>query len=451
MEIIKHVLTISSGETLIGAQTLPQLEQTAMKMFKDIMPKSLVQYESKQKNYIDFYNGHRVLFRPLDDETKSRSLNLTAFMIEEASEVDYSYFVQLKARLRNEKAIEYLLDELGEPKIDFNGEKIVIKDNRVGIVSSNPSLGWIRNEFLLKSNIIQYYDIKYHYYVEPKNKIKGYTSHVVPTKGNTYLPPDFYEEQASGKPAWWVARFLEASFEYAEGMVFPNFMEHVIEPFKIPKHWYSMLSTDFGRRDPFCTLKARIDPLTGIIYIVEEFYKSEQPANVLAEKYLEMYGTIPPGTLIRQPLADPLGDNRDQVSGKSWYGLFSEYGIFFKRGHKDVVSGIMKIYTLMSLGKIKIFNTCVNTVKEGQNYKYAPQELDALHNEDEKPVDKDDHAMSCLRWLCMELYDDFNRMDTTHTHSYNAQRNEKSQEYLPHALRDDDLTNTDSYEWYGQF
>lgn len=364
--------------------------------------------------------------------------------------------MQLKARLRNEKAIKYALNEDGEPKIDFiTGKKIVIEDKRVGIVSTNPDLGWVRNEFLLKSKITQYYGTMYNYYVAPEDLIKDYHSHVVPTKGNTYLPPNFYEEQAAGKPEFWIKRFLEASFEYSEGMVFPDFMANVVDPIRIPEHWYRMIAVDFGRRDPTVFLYTAIDPITGIAYIYDEYYKAEQPANHLAEEYLRRYREIPSGTLIRTPVADPKGDNRDQVSGKSWYGLFGEYGIFFKKGHLDVASGIMKVYTIMSMGKIKIFKTCTNTVKEGINYKYPERDLDDDKNAGEMPLDKDDHAMSCMRWTFMELYDDFNRLQLTGTHSYNDQFNKKSQDFLPHALRDDenqlDYNNTDQYGWYGEF
>lgn len=80
-ETIDHVLITPHGTTLIGAATLPQLEQTAMKEFFEVFPEELIEYHNKQKNYVDTMNGHRVIFRPLDEEQKARSLNLTFFWI----------------------------------------------------------------------------------------------------------------------------------------------------------------------------------------------------------------------------------------------------------------------------------------------------------------------------------------------------------------------------------
>ncbi len=66
-ETIKHVLQTPNGMTLIGAATLPQLEQTAQLEFFRMFPEQLITHYNKQKNYIDTFNGHRVMFRPLDD------------------------------------------------------------------------------------------------------------------------------------------------------------------------------------------------------------------------------------------------------------------------------------------------------------------------------------------------------------------------------------------------
>lgn len=101
METIDHIITTPNGETLIGAATLPQLRSTAMKEFFEIFPAELIESYSKQENTLITKNNHTVYFRPLDDEQKARSLNLTFFWIEEANGVGLSYFIQLQTRLRN--------------------------------------------------------------------------------------------------------------------------------------------------------------------------------------------------------------------------------------------------------------------------------------------------------------------------------------------------------------
>jgi phage terminase large subunit len=67
-EMLRLVLSTPNGTSLIGAATYNQLEQTAQKTFLEMLPQDLIDSRSVQKNYIDLVNGHRILFRSLDDE-----------------------------------------------------------------------------------------------------------------------------------------------------------------------------------------------------------------------------------------------------------------------------------------------------------------------------------------------------------------------------------------------
>jgi phage terminase large subunit len=80
-EIIRHILDTPNGFTLIGCHTVPQLEKTAQKEFFEMFPQELIESWHKQQRELIIINGHTVIFRPLDDEGKIRSLNLTAFWI----------------------------------------------------------------------------------------------------------------------------------------------------------------------------------------------------------------------------------------------------------------------------------------------------------------------------------------------------------------------------------
>src|SRR6185437_13765129 len=108
-----------------------------------VFPEFMVEDYWKQKDMVLCSNGHVVIFRPLDDEGKLRSLNLTSFWIEEASEVKYEIFVQLQTRLRN-KATKY----------------------HQGILTSNPDMGWIKTEFLMKAGRIE--NAEREYYQNPE-------------------------------------------------------------------------------------------------------------------------------------------------------------------------------------------------------------------------------------------------------------------------------------------
>ena len=73
--------------TLIGAETKPQLDQTAKDMFFKVFPDFMIEQYLKQKDMVICKNGHIILFKPLDDEGKLRSLNLTGFWINESVQI----------------------------------------------------------------------------------------------------------------------------------------------------------------------------------------------------------------------------------------------------------------------------------------------------------------------------------------------------------------------------
>lgn len=424
MEVIRHVIETPNGATLMGAATFPQLEQTSMKEFFERVPTKFIKHYSKQKNYVDMLNGHRVLFRPLDSEGKARSLNLTCFHIEEASEVNYDYFVQLQTRLRN-----------------------TVTKNHLGILSSNPDISWIRNDFLLKSARIVGTETRYHQ--DPFEVNKQFSSHIAPTHLNKYLPPDFYEVTAKNKPNWWVERYLRGSFEFSEGQVYPELNQSIVEPFDIPKHWTRVFAADYGLRDATVMLGVAINPEDGIAYVYDEHYESGKPIPYHAEKMLKMMDGIPPGKILRV-IGDPAGKRKSERDMRSIYDHYAEYGIYFEPGMNRIEDGIMKVFTYFMLGKLKIFSNLKNTIREGLNYKYKAQELDSAKNSDEKPEDKDNHTMDALRYAIQELPDDPNQLvNKSFGQSDVNYGNMESDNEIPFALQDeDDSYNGNSWASY---
>lgn len=192
-EFIHTALRTPNGVGLIGAQTIPQLDRTAKLEFKKMLTVELIEKEHVQKNELILKNGYNVLFRPLDDEGKLKSLNLTHWWIEEASEVSVSIFDQLKTRLRNHAT-----------------------DKHFGIMSTNPEQNWIKTEFLLSSRSVVGGEVSYEKIMNEEIN-DFYSTHIAETSKNRYLPEDYYESTAKGKPQWWINRYLKGSFENKEG------------------------------------------------------------------------------------------------------------------------------------------------------------------------------------------------------------------------------------------
>jgi phage terminase large subunit len=146
-------------------------------------------------------------------------LNLCYVWVEEAAEVSFDYIVQLQTRLRNHATNHHQM-----------------------ILSTNPDLGHVRTEFLLKADKI--YGSERAYFVPEEDKNENIAVHIASTRLNKYLPADYFHSVSKGKEIWWIERYLNASFEYAEGAVYSTFGDHIVKPFEIPSHWERMGGAD---------------------------------------------------------------------------------------------------------------------------------------------------------------------------------------------------------------
>ena len=366
------------------------------------IPLEFVKRVNIQKSYIDFINGHRLLFRPYDDEGKLRSLNVSMFIIVEASEVNAGIFSQLKTRLRNMNAAIPDLDENGIQKRDSKGRPIYKHDWRKGIIETNPDAGWVRSDVLLAADKINKHGHVQDEYLQNDTLVDPRIAiHIAATDCNVYLPVDFVAENTHGKPDWWVARFIYGSFNYAEGMVYPKVMNCVCEPIEIPPHWKRMVAFDYGLNDDSVYVLGAIDEEKGLLYIYKEARTTQSNVEELARLFFKSTEDIPYGMLYKQPIIDPKSGPKRDYQKRTLSDHFLEYGIAFMPGQVSKVARILRTNTYMETGRLRIFNDCVALIEELKEYKYEPSELGKPASG--KPVDKNDHGISALEWIVMEL------------------------------------------------
>jgi phage terminase large subunit len=333
--------------------------------------------------------------------------------LEECSEVNFEIYVQLTTRLRNKST-----------------------DHHQIILTTNPEMNWVKSEILLKAGKI--YNADRQYWQDPEDINEHISVHISPTHLNTYLPKDYVDSVSRNRPQWWINRYLFGSFNHTDGLVYPMFSDCIVDPFEIPKHWQRITGSDFGLVDSTVMLAGAIDPKSGILYIYKEHYENGKSikyhAGQMKKKILD---EIPHGCLMKM-VADPKGKARSEKDFKSTYDYYAEYDIYFTPGINKIEDGILKTFSYFEMGKLKIFNTCINTIREGTAYKYPKRDLLTDKNAGEKPVDKDNHAMDSLKYIVAELPDDPDQLVNL---SYN--RNDYygdtigEQSYLPHALQEE--------------
>lgn len=405
-EFYKHMFITPNGNSLIGANIAAQYEQTIKRDIENDLPAAFVAETSVQKQYFDFINGHRLMFRPLDDQGKLRSYNLTMFVIVEASEVDAEIYSQLKTRLRNLRATTPYKDEAGNILYTRTNRGVLIPqiefDWREGIIESNPDSGWVRVDVLMVSDTIRTYGTVTDEYIVPDtSKDDATSSHIAATDINQFLPPGFIKENIKNKPPWWVARFIKGSFAYSEGLVYPNAMKSVIPAFAIPKEWKRLVAFDYGLTDAADYICAAIDEIHGELHIYKEARTSNRNIEELAKLYYDVTSDIPSGGLLGQPIIDPKSGPKRDYNKKTLGDHFLDFGISFKPGFINIDARVFRLNTYIESNKLKIHDCCLYLIEELKGYKFPDKKL-GKHTSD-KPMDKDNHSINPLEWIVMEL------------------------------------------------
>lgn len=118
---------------LVGRKTYPELRDSVMKEFFNIVPDSLIKDYAKAEGRVTFPNKSEIIFRHLDTiaEGEIRSLNLGGFFIDQAEQISKEVFMELKNRLRR--------------------KSVNPKDLR-GYMTCNPALTWLYGEFKQSNN-----------------------------------------------------------------------------------------------------------------------------------------------------------------------------------------------------------------------------------------------------------------------------------------------------------
>ena len=388
-----HAITTPNARILLTAPTLQQLKQAILpELDKFIPPWFLVGGKPKGNPPIySFTNGSEIICYASDDETKLRSLNLTRFHIEEGSGVPKSIFDQLTARLRNRAGILY----------DENGFEIGGKFS--GDISTNPEDSWIVSDFLLKSRVVhgsKSVDVSVYKNIMSTEREPEFESFLSASFDNIFLPKGTIERISAGKSDRWKRKYLWCYLDAKEGLVYPDLPKHYVEPFKIPDDWLRIGGYDPGISDPTACLIGAIDPNTHTIYYYDEYYVKDRTISYHGEqlkpkinKY-RWFGTLK---------ADPSVNKRSSESLVTYKSYFKQItGVTLKPVNNDILYGIDKVRDYIYNGKVKIFNNLEEFKKEASQYAF-PDASTKDTNVNNKPIDKYNHLMDCLRYSIVEL------------------------------------------------
>lgn len=157
--------------------------------------------------------------------------------------------------------------------------------------------------------------------------------------------------------------------------------EIIIQPFPIPKHWRRCYGLDVGWN---CTATVWLahDTDTGTVYVVDEYYRGKVEPSVHAAA-IHNRGKWQPGVV------DPAARGRMQTDGQKLLDMYIDLGLDIEKAENARESGIFAVWELLSQGRLRIFSTCQNLLRE-----YATYRRDKNGN----IVKTNDHALDALRY-----------------------------------------------------
>lgn len=216
------------------------------------------------------------------------------------------------------------------------------------------------------------------------------------------LPPHQRDARSKGIP------------QLGSGAIYPVIeTDIIVEPFKIPAFYKRCYGLDVGWNNTAAIWLAH-DEDSDVMYVTHEYKRGQAEPAVHAAAILARGDWIP-------GVIDPASRGRTQDDGEQLIQLYRQSGLNIAVADNTVEAGIFDIYKRLTTGRLKIFNSCRETLGEYRLYR---------RDEKGKIVKENDHLMDALRYAvrtgvgiaeynAQKVMDNLERRVETHTSHYN--------------------------------
>lgn len=319
----------------------------------------------------------------------------------------------------------------------------------------------MKKDFLQDSGEVVYYGSAYRegYRMNAVRDPNKFTL-VMATDANPYLPEGFIEEQTRGKSPAYVQQFFYGSFNFSEGLVYPNVGARIVKPHPLPREfneqgrrvlWY-LIGLDYGISDPLAIIYAAFSTETKKIYFFDEIYERDLDIKTAVSRHREKMKLhkITNDKLMMLPLFDGRSYNKREANLQTIGSLFNSEGLFFTPSFTYNDARIAKFNGIINEAEIEIFSNLDFYIEEVTNYKFKTNQDGTTSD---KPIDKNNHAINAGEFIIMALplnISNFNMSayvptGTIHIHdAYEGQREIKSNTYNPYGGGNNNDNNRNS-------
>ena len=364
---------------LVGQAIYRELDDSIIDRFMALIPKEvfgrrIVTKWRRGKRELEFDGlGSKVIFRALDKWEGYKNMQLGGWMIDQAEELDKEVFDTLKGRTRH-IPLPYSEDKYKNFSL-------------TGLLLANPDgHNWIWDDF---AN-------------HPKDNytfLEGTTNDNIRNLTPEYISnlSDMTEEDKQ--------KYLDGNYDIITKKTLPEWTPevHFIEPFDIPSNWKRVRGIDMGIGAPTGCLWIALAP-TGHRYAYDEYYEKDlsikqNAPNIIAMSFNENYEFT--------AIDGPTARRRGYSTGVSYLQEWADNGIPCIPANNSIAMGINKIRE-----NLLISNDILNphTDKPGspklfvfRNCQKLAQEIDQLKWLSGRLKLKNEHLVSCLRYILLNL------------------------------------------------
>lgn len=143
------------------------------------------------------------------------------------------------------------------------------------------------------------------------------------------------------------------------GLIYPYSRERIqITPFALPHHFKHLYAFDTGWKWNAVVWMAK-DTFTGTLYIYDNYKQGRVEPSVVASAITSRGSWIP-------GVADAADVRRDD--GKQYFEIYKALGLNIELPNKAFDTGITRVQTAFTDGKLRIFATCIDLLEELATY-----------------------------------------------------------------------------------
>lgn len=381
--LIVHTICIAHPGTkfLFGRATYQELGDSCIPQYLRLFPPLGTGYRFLEaKREAQYANGSVVCFRAFDKDHKILSNEYDAAAFCQAEEIPEALFLMVMGRLSG-KAI---------PK-------------NILLCEGNPANTWPKKRYRIP--------------FEKGTLSKDILFKELPTFENkANLPPDYIKRLLDEYPQSWIDRYVYGGWESSDEMVFTELVpeKHIIQPFRIEKHWKKIIGFDHGIKNPSAICFLAIDEERRI-YVFDEFY-----GNAGVDEYKEVVN--------RHGRQSVIIDSSTKSADRDGGSLFDDL-VRFKVpaivANKDKLANIEIMNMLFKQNRLFIFTSCINSVRELTGYRWKRLRLGEDKNLPEEVIKKDDHTCDAIMYAIRYIKDfvtkDQKEMDYKKTLKYRTE------------------------------